>query len=112
MKFKINKTNKTASLFKINSKQIEHLIVPRTVKHVSHEYLVTSICYLGGSTSTIKFEENSSVNTIYQFALADSNVEEIYFQISLTRFCIVFWFKKLEEIYNFTIKSSISIQRQ
>ena len=91
MKFKINKTNKTASLFKINNKQIEHLIVPRTVKHESDEYLVTSICWLGeeeespSKIKTIKFEENSSVNTIYQVAFAFSNVEEIYFPNSLIR---------------------------
>ena len=37
LKFKINKTNKTASLFKI--KQIKHLIVPRKVNHESEEFL-------------------------------------------------------------------------
>ena len=49
--FKINKTNKTASLFTINNEEIEHLIVPRTVKHESEEYLITSICWLGYSFS-------------------------------------------------------------
>ena len=45
--FKINKTKKTASLFKINDRQIQQIIVPRTVNHESTEYLITSICWIG-----------------------------------------------------------------
>ena len=41
--FKINKTNKTASLFKLNNKQLEHLLIQQTVQHGSDEYLITGI---------------------------------------------------------------------
>ena len=40
--FKIDKTNHTASLFKVN-KNLDNLTIPRTVKHEMNDYLVTSI---------------------------------------------------------------------
>ena len=83
--FKINKTNKTASLFKIN-KHIHHLIVPTAVKHESDEYLITSIILINNFNSnikTIKFEEDSSISTIYSNAFSSSKIEEIYLPKSL-----------------------------
>ena len=80
--FKIDKTNQTASLFKVN-KIFEQLIIPRTVKHESIDYLITSIAGTGNHIKTIKFVENSAVRTIYPDAFSFSNIEEIYFPSSL-----------------------------
>ena len=94
LKFKINKTNKTASLFQ-PSKKIEHIFVPRIVTHESEEYLVTSICLteeinfsrplpsMKKNIKTIKFDENSSVNTIYPNSFSFTKIEEICFPKSL-----------------------------
>ena len=43
LKFKIDETNRTASLFKLSG-HYEEIIIPRTVEHESVEYLITSIC--------------------------------------------------------------------
>ena len=86
MVFKIDETNKTASLFKVNQK-LDHIIVPKTVKHKLNAYLVTSISNLGyqfySNIKTIEFEEDSSVNTIYGCSFSRSNIEEIHFPKSL-----------------------------
>lgn len=90
MAFRIDETNKTASLIKA-SQNLEHVIVPRTVKYKLNDYLVTSISSLGFSISnsnsnikTIKFEDGSAVRTFYKSAFAFSKVEEIHFPDSLT----------------------------
>ena len=116
--FKIDKTNHTASLIKINP-NLENPIIPRTVKHEMNDYLVTSICSLGCSffiqskIKNVKFEENSSVSTIYRYAFDDSNIEEIYFPKSLNELKEGWCYntKNLKKNYNFTIKWSIYIQR-
>ena len=76
--FKIDETNQTASLFKVNE-NIEELIIPRTVKHKSTEYLITSILGISYNIKTIKFSENSAVKTFYGFAFEFSKIKEIYF---------------------------------
>lgn len=85
--FKIDKSNQTASLFRVN-KAIDELIIPRTVKYESDEYLITSITGTYNEIKTIKFAEDSAVNTFYQSAFespstADITVETIYFPASL-----------------------------
>ena len=85
--FKIDKTNKTASFYGSNQKS-QDFIIPRTVKHENNDYLVTSICGLHFAFNfcesfNIKFEEESSVSTIYGYAFSHSNIEEIYFPKSL-----------------------------
>lgn len=40
--FKIDKTNQTASLFEIG-RNLKQVLIPRTVKHGSTEYLITSV---------------------------------------------------------------------
>ncbi|KAK8834969.1 hypothetical protein M9Y10_018671 [Tritrichomonas musculus] len=81
--FKIDRKNQTASLFKVNC-DIEEVIVPRTVKYESTDYLITSISGTSENVSIIKFVKDSKVKTIYRFAFPyDSNIEEIYFPDSL-----------------------------
>ena len=80
--FKIDKTKKTASLFKVNN-DIEDLIIPRTIKHESINYLITSICGSIYSIKNIKFEKDSSVKTIYKHAFSISEIEVICFPSSL-----------------------------
>lgn len=88
LKFKIDKTNKTASLFKVEH-PFDTLIVPRTVTYKLNDYLVTSITEIGDSRSfhlnikPVKFEENSAVRTIYGHKFVSLNIEEIYFPDSL-----------------------------
>ena len=82
--FKIDKTNQTASLFKV-SHYIEELIIPRTVKHETIEYLITSIC-IGDNIKTIKFSEDSAVKTFYRNSHNISEkITEIYFPSSLEK---------------------------
>ena len=76
--FKIDKTNQTASLFKV-SNDLEELVIPRTVNHGSINYLITSISGLGiFNIKKIKFVEDSAVETIYGFIFGNlTNTEEI-----------------------------------
>ena len=80
--FKIDKSNQTASLFKVN-KIFEQLTIPRTVKHESIDYLITSITGTGNNIKTIKFVDNSAMRTIYSDAFSQSKIEEIHFPSSL-----------------------------
>ena len=85
LEFKIDETKHTASLFKVNMHN-EGLIIPRTIKHESVEYLITSIIDINKNTKTLKFEENSAVNTIYGFVFPYlSRIEEIYFPPNLEK---------------------------
>lgn len=81
--FKIDKTNQTASLFKVNNRNTGELIIPRTVQHESKDYLITSIIGINDRVKTLKFAENSAVKTIYECAFYGSDTEEIYFPASL-----------------------------
>ena len=76
--FKIDKTNKTASLFNAND-NIKELIIPRTVTHEFTDYLITSISGNLLYAQTIIFFEDSAVKTIYRNALFCSGIEKIYF---------------------------------
>ena len=83
LQFKIDSTNRTASLFKIN-KEIEEFFVPRTVEHGSIEYLITSICGTSLYLKTLKFVEDSAVKTIYEYMFPySSRIREIYIPTSL-----------------------------
>ena len=82
LKFKIDETNQTASLFKISILNPQY-IIPRTVEHKSTEYLITSIVNIGFSIDFIKFSEDSAVKTVYQKAFYHSHIKEIYFPASL-----------------------------
>ena len=62
--FKIDRTNQTASLFNVKS-NIGKIIVPRTVKYESVDYLIASICFI--DSIDIKFVEDSAVKTIYGY---------------------------------------------
>ena len=73
LKFKIDETNQTASLFKIKN-NIEELNLPRTVKHKSAEYLTTSIISTHKHLKTIKFCEDSAVKTFYKNIFTNSNI--------------------------------------
>ena len=79
--FKINRTNQTASLFKVSN--IEHLVIPRTFQYESTEYLITSIKDTNYNIKSIKFAEDSAINTIFGGAFLSSKIEEIYFPKSL-----------------------------
>ena len=82
--FKIDKTNHTASLLKINDKNIKEVIIPRTIEHESVEYIITSISGTNKIIQILKFDENSEVKTIYGSAFSkSSNIREIYFPSSL-----------------------------
>ena len=82
--FKINKTNQTASLFKVNN-GVEHLIIPRTFTYESTEYLITSIsCINNSQIKTLRFAEDSAVQTIYGHLFPYSNqIDEMHFPASL-----------------------------
>ncbi|KAK8883956.1 hypothetical protein M9Y10_043058 [Tritrichomonas musculus] len=82
--FKINKTNQTASLFKVKN-YVKHLIIPRTFTYESTEYLITSIsCINNGDIKTLQFAEDSAVQTIYGHLFPYSNqIDEMYFPASL-----------------------------
>ena len=89
MTFKIDRTNKTASLFKIN-KNISQITIPRTIKLESTDFLITSICGPLPDITIVKFVEDSAVKTIYRSAFTDlypyiiAFIEEIYLPASLT----------------------------
>ena len=84
MSFKIDETNKTASLFQTNAK-IDHIIVPRTIKYKSNKYLVTSISGINTALKTIKFELNSAVRIIYGNAFESTYIEKISFPSTLIK---------------------------
>lgn len=75
--FKIDGTNQTASLFKVNN-DIEEVIIPRTIKYNSVKYLITSISGVSRRLRTLKFAEDSEVKTIYK---SSANICLICFQI-------------------------------
>ena len=79
--FKIDRRKKTASLFKINN--IAHVVIPRTFQYESTEYLITSITGTDWNIKSIKFLEDSAVNTIFYRSFSYSKIEEIYFPTSL-----------------------------
>ena len=80
MRFKIDKTNKTASLIKVNSTN-EQLTIPRTVIHESTDYLISSI-NINIDATIINFVEDSAVKVIYNVGML-SRVKEIYFPSNL-----------------------------
>ena len=84
LSFKINKTNQTASLFDSNP-EIKDIIVPRTVKHESVDYLITSISCINHHTKTLKFVEDSAVKIFYGHISRYSfpEIKEICFPSSL-----------------------------
>ncbi|KAK8897924.1 hypothetical protein M9Y10_000157 [Tritrichomonas musculus] len=82
LSFKIDKTNRNASLFKVNNKS-KQIIIPQTVKHDSTEYLITSITSIRNSIQILKFIKNSEVEKIYKNAFNDSHIKEIHFPSSL-----------------------------
>ena len=82
-KFKIDQTNRTASLFEVDE-NIEEVIIPRTVEHKSVEYLIKSISGTSLNLKTLKFVNDSAVKTIYENAFQHlSKIEEIHFPDSL-----------------------------
>ena len=82
LKFKIDETNQTASLFKVEN-GIEEVNIPRTIEHESTEYLITSIIGFCADVKTVKFSEESAVKTFYRDAFFGSKIESIYFPSSL-----------------------------
>ena len=83
LQLKIDETNRTASLFNVY-KDIEEVIIPRTVEHNSVEYLITSISGTLFKIKTLKFVEDSAVKTFYGFMFpVSSKIKEIYFPASL-----------------------------
>ena len=82
--FKIDKTNKTASLFQVSSK-IDHLVIPRIIKLESTDYLITSIIDIGSFIKSLYFVEDSAVKTIYgsQFSFSVC-IEEMFIPASLS----------------------------
>ena len=78
MIFKIDKTNNTASLFRVNTKN-DLLIIPRSVNHESIDYLITSISGINFRFKSLNFAEDSAVKTIYGYAFENSLLNEIYF---------------------------------
>ena len=83
--FKINKTRKTASLFKVLKSQ-NCLIVPRTIEYEGDEYLITSVISSGQCRKQIKqilFPSNSAVQTIYEESFSGSKIGKIFFSSSI-----------------------------
>ena len=101
-KFKIDETNQTASLFRVNE-DIEEVIVPRTVEHESVEYLITSISGTSHNLKTLKFAEDSAVKTIYGYAFPYmSEIKNIYFPSSLKELKKG-WCFNTDNLFNITI---------
>lgn len=82
LKFKIDRTNKTASLFQVDD-EIKDLYVPRSIEHESTEYVNTSICRIGSPIVTIEFSEDSEVKIIYRTAISFYEIKEIHLPKSL-----------------------------
>lgn len=82
LKFKIDRTNKTASLFQVDD-EIKDLYVPRSIEHESTEYVITSICRIGSPIVTIEFSEDSEVKIIYRTAISFLKIKEIHLPKSL-----------------------------
>ena len=96
LQFKIDSTNRTASLIKVRDDIIE-AVIPRTVEHESVEYLITSITGTSQKIKTLKFVEDSAVKTIYRHAFPySSQIEEVNFPTSV---------KELKEDWCFNIKN-------
>ena len=84
--FKIDRTNQTASLFKIKKSSLFYIqeFVPRTVRYESTDYLITSISGTCISLGIIEFAEDSAVRKIYRNAFPYlSRIEEINLPASL-----------------------------
>ncbi|KAK8843171.1 hypothetical protein M9Y10_025368 [Tritrichomonas musculus] len=88
--FKIDRENQTASFFYLNDYLITDLVIPRTVRYESTDYLITSLTGIGFGNyeyyelTTLKFAKDSSVETIYQHIFSNfSSLKEIYFPESL-----------------------------
>ena len=77
--FKIDKANKTASLMN-NYNDSEFLVIPRTVKHESTDYLITSICIFKNWRNLFSSE------------------------FEWTKRKLVLWYKKIEKNYNFSFE--------
>ena len=83
LRFKIDKKSRTASLFRVKN-ETQDLIVPRSVKYESVDYLITNIARTGANIKTMKFVEDSAVKTIHESAFKNSEIEEIFLPSSLT----------------------------
>lgn len=85
--FKIDKENKTASLFKI-SVQTDHVIITRSFQYESEEYLITSVCNSRSLNNSeikiIEFDSNLAVRTIYSGAFSPINNSSSIYEKSLT----------------------------
>lgn len=80
MTFKINKTQHTASLFKVLH-ETDTLVLPISIKYDSETYTITSIigCQLfPKKIKTLRFNENSKIGTIYQKSFMNSTIETLY----------------------------------
>lgn len=81
--FKVDKKNKTASLFRLNING-DSIELPRKIKLDKDYYLITSICdTLGGTVKELLFAKDSAVKTIYGRALFHLRPETFYFPSSL-----------------------------
>ena len=81
--FKIDKIDKTASLYKING-NIKEVTIPRAVKYESTDYLITSISGTSSFIEKINFTDDSAVKMIDEYVFPDfSNIKEIHFPASL-----------------------------
>lgn len=86
--FKINKANKTASLFKVLESRYPNLNVPRTIEYEGESYLITSIIGSGQYKKILKgieFPSNSEVRTIYEDSFFLSEIESIFIPPSLIK---------------------------
>ena len=97
--YKIDKTNKTASLFQVDGYG-NSITIPRTVKHESTDYLITSISKCHYSVEYIEFAEDSAIDTIYRGAFVNSKISELNIPASLkklkTGWCdFVFYLNKI-----------------
>ena len=82
MRFKIDKTSKTASLLEVDD-SIRQLVIPQSVQYESTEYLITSVIGTNRSIKTVNFAKDSAVKTICYGAFQYSKIEEIYIPSSL-----------------------------
>lgn len=77
--FKINQKDKTAAVFR-HSKEIEKVIIPRSIKYKNEEFIVTTILNAFNEDKTIEtvqFDQNSELTIIGKSAFKNSSIKSI-----------------------------------
>ena len=89
IKYSINDEEKTAIVIDYQSYATE-IIIPRSIKHESKEYIVKSIssrAFSGSDIRYVTFEPNSELQTIEKYAFSRSILASIQIPSHVTQIC-------------------------